>query len=183
MNWNMETIYQISAGLGGAVLLLQMLLLLFAGGADDFEGGEVDADHDDGSVGLLSVRAIASFLAFFGLAGWYGVVEDWLPVITVFVAFASGCSMMFIVAWLMAQLRKLYSQGNLESENAIGKSAVVYLKIPGAYAGLGKITVTIQGRTAEYQAQTAGPEIATGRMVLVQSRTTNDVFDVQLLKS
>lgn len=183
MNWNMETIYQISAGLGGAVLLLQMLLLLFAGGADDFEGAEVDTDHDDGSVGLLSIRAVASFLAFFGLAGWYGVVEGWSPTLTVFVAFASGASMMFIVAWLMAQLRKLYSQGNLDSMNAIGKSAVVYLKIPEAYTGLGKITVTLQGRTAEYQAQTAGPEIATGRMVRVLSRATNDVFDVQILEA
>jgi hypothetical protein len=180
MNWNMETVYQISAGIGGAVLLLQMLLLLFAGGADDFEGAEVDLDHDDGSVGLLSTRAIASFLAFFGLTGWYGVVEDWSASITVFTAFAAGASMMFIVAWLMAQLRKLYSEGNLKSENAIGKSAIVYLKVPGEHSGLGKITVTVQGRTAEYQAQTAGPEIPTGHVVHVVGRASNDVFEVQV---
>jgi len=182
MNWNMETVYQVSAGLGGAVLLLQMLLLLFAGGADDFEGGDVDADHDDGSVGLLSIRAIASFLAFFGLTGWYGVVEDWSSTLTVFAAFGAGTGMMFLVAWLMAQLRKLYSEGNLKSENAVGKSAVVYLKVPGAYSGLGKITVTLQGRTAEYQAQTAGPEIATGKMVKVIRRASNDVFDIEVTK-
>ncbi len=95
-------------------------------------------------------------------------------------AFGAGTAMMFIVAWLMAQLRKLYSEGNLKSENAIGKAAVVYLKVPGGHSGLGKITVTLQGRTAEYQAQTAGPEIATGQMVRVVGRASNDVFEVQV---
>ncbi len=179
MDWNMETVYQISAALGGAVLLLQMLLLLFGGGADDFDSTEIDLDHDDGSVGLLSIRAIASFLAFFGLTGWYGVVEDWPGSVTVFAAFGAGAAMMFVVAWLMSQLRKLYSEGNLKAENAVGKSAVVYLKIPGEHSGLGKITVKLQGRTAEFRAQTAGPEIATGQVVRVLSRTSNDVFEVE----
>lgn len=180
MDWNMETVYQISAGLGGAVLLLQMLLLLFGGGADDFDASEADLDSDDGSVGLLSIRAIASFMAFFGLTGWYGVVEDWNGTVTVFSAFGVGAAMMFAVAWLMIQLRKLYSDGNLNTENAVGKTAVVYLRIPGEKSGLGKITVAMQGRTIELRAQTAGPEIATGQMVKVLSRASGDVFEVEV---
>ena len=180
MDWNMETVYQISAGLGGAVLLLQMLLLLFGGGADDFDASDADLDSDDGSVGLLSIRAIASFMAFFGLTGWYGVVEGWNGTVTVFAAFGVGTAMMFAVAWLMAQLRKLYSDGNLHTENAVGKNAVVYLKIPGQRNGLGKITVTMQGRSIELRAQTAGPEIATGQVVKVVGRTSSDVFEVEI---
>lgn len=181
MDWNMETVYQISAALGGAVLLIQMLLLLFGGDAGEFDSSEVELDQDDGSVGLLSIRAIASFMAFFGLTGWYGVVEEWSPTFTVLCAFGMGGAMMFAVAWLMAQLRKLYSEGNIKTDNAVGETAVVYLKVPAERSGLGKITVTLQGRSVELRAQTAGPEIATGRMVKVLSRSSGDVFEVELM--
>ena len=123
----------------------------------------------------------SSFLAFFGLSGWYGVAEEWSSTLTVFAAFACGGAMMFVVAWLMAQLRKLYSQGNLDTNNAVGRSAVVYLRIPATHGGLGKITVEVQGRTVELRAQTAGPELATGTMVRVVARRSGDVFDVEAL--
>lgn len=179
MSWDMETAYMVSAGVGGAVLLLQMVLLVFGGDAEgDYDHAEAGMDSDDGSVGLLSVRTIASFLAFFGLTGWYGVEENWPAGIAAFAALAAGASMMFVVAWLMAQLYRLNSDGNLNLDNAVGKSATVYLKIPGERSGQGKITVSVQGRSMQFSALTSGPEIPTGAEVRVLRRTSEIVFEV-----
>ena len=185
MDLTMETVYMFSAVIGGAVLLLQMIMLVF--GADADAGMDADAeielDADDGALGLLSIRTIASFLAFFGLTGWYGVTANWSPAFAGFAAFAAGTSMMFLVAWLMSQLRKLYSQGNLDPNNAVGKFATVYLKIPAERAGFGKITVSIQGRSVQFSAQTTGPELPTGSQVRVVRRTTDNSFDVSAIEN
>ena len=48
-----------------------------------------------------------------------------------------------------------------------GAPATVYLAIPGARGGVGKVTLTLQGRTVEYEAVTAGARIPTGAPVVV----------------
>ena len=120
----------------------------------------------------------AAFLTFFGLAGWGAQAGGWSNLASIGAATASGGAVMLIVAWLLHAQLKLQSAGNVDPTNAIGKSATVYLRIPGKRAGAGKITVSIQGRTMEYAAITAGDEIPTGELVRIVSMPTEGTFDV-----
>ncbi|HEV8114466.1 MAG TPA: hypothetical protein VGR31_16975 [Planctomycetota bacterium] len=190
MNWTMETVYLGCAAAGGTVLLVQTGMMLLGGGGHDGDVGHVDhsgighsgsGDQHGGDSGLslLSVRSIAAFLTFFGLAGFGGTSSGWGTFQTMGAALAAGAVMLVAVAWIFSLQGRLYSQGNLDPSNAVGHTARVYLRIPGANSGKGKITVSIQGRTHEFSASTAGPEISTGREVKVVRQITQDTFEVE----
>ena len=142
--WTLRTTYMALGAAGGAILTIQMVLMLI--GVDGEGDFDADGDFDPGSDGM-------------GLA--------------------AGSAMMLLVAFIMTQYRKLASEGNLKPENAVGSTATVYLKIPGNGSGRGKITVSIQERTHEYQATTKGPEIPTGAEVRVVRMITENTFEVE----
>jgi len=188
MNVSMETVYLACAAAGGTVLIVQTGMLIFGGAGHDgdvvhdhSEIGHASGDHHEGDAGLslLSVRSVAAFMTFFGLAGWGGTTSGWGTFPTIAAAVGAGTVMLFAVAWLFSLQHRLYAQGNLDPTNAVGQSARVYLKIPGQNAGQGKITVSIQGRTHEFAARTAGSEIPTGREVKVLRLVTEDTFEVE----
>jgi hypothetical protein len=192
MNWTMETVYLGCAAAGGTILLVQTGMLLFGGASHDGSVGHVDhpgighsdsGDHGGGDAGLslLSVRSVAAFLTFFGLAGWGGTSSGWGTFPTIGAALAAGAVMLVAVAWLFSFQSRLYSQGNLDPRLAVGSTARVYLRIPARGTGKGKITVSIQGRTHEFSASTSGDEIATGREVKVVRQITQDTFEVERL--
>jgi hypothetical protein len=186
MNW-IEKLYLGCAAAGGTVLVIQTLMLLFGGDSDAHSTEHVDMGHGtsgelhahDAAFGLLSVRTGAAFLAFFGLVGWGGTSAGWGTLPTLGAAFLAGFVMLVAVGMLFRAQRKLFAQGNLDPHNAVGRTARVYLRIPASNAGKGKITVAIQGRTAEYDAFTAGAEIPTGAEVEVVRQVTADTFEVK----
>lgn len=191
-DWTMEFTYMACAAAGGTVLLLQTALMLFGVGDahpdvdlhHDFDGGDAgeggDGGHDS-AFGLFSVRAIASFFTFFGLTGWMGTNNGWNPNLTVLIAVAAGLALMVLVAWMMRLQSKLQSKGNLDPANALGKSARVYLRIPAKKSGVGKVTVKVQGRSAEFHAFTLGKELPTGALVRIVRMSTPDTFEVEPL--
>lgn len=193
MNWTMETVYLGCAAVGGTVLVLQTAMALFGGGGDHDVGhvdvGHADMGHADSgethgadpAFSLLSVRTCAAFLTFFGLVGFGGTTAGWGTYPTMAAALGAGFAMLFAVAWLFSLQKKLYAEGNIDPRNAVGHVARVYLKIPGANAGKGKITVALQGRTVEYNAATAGRELVTGSEVRVVRLITPDTFEVEPL--
>ncbi len=185
-----ETVYLVCAVVGGSVLVLQTVMLLFGGG-DDASGADM-TPHDIGQadsgeahaaeagLSLISVRTISAFLAFFGLAGWGGTRAGWDTLPTVGAALGAGTVMLLAVAWLFSLQHKLTAQGNLEPARAVGATARVYLRIPAANSGKGKIHVVVQGRTAEFSAFTkANVEIQTGDEVRVTRQVTADTFEVE----
>jgi hypothetical protein len=188
----METVYLGCTVAGGSVLVLQTLMLVAGGGDGDVDhdvahdiGHDAHGGHDaahDGTFQLLSLRTGAAFLAFFGLAGWGALRAGWTPLAALGAGTGAGAVSLVAVAWLFSLQRKLHSAGNLDPKNALGRSARVYLRIPAAHSGKGKITVAIQGRTAEYDAATAGPEIPTGSEVRVVRQLTTDTFEVEALR-
>lgn len=193
LEWSMEFTYVACAAAGGTVLLLQTALLLFGVGDahaeidlhHDLGGGHADGHgegHHDGALSLLSVRAVASFFTFFGLTGWFGIARGWDEALTIAIAFAAGLALMFVVAWMMRMQSKLQSKGNLDPRNALGQAARVYLRIPAKNSGFGKVTVKVQGRTAEFNAFTHGKELATGALVKITRMSTPDTFEVEALK-
>jgi hypothetical protein len=181
----MHLLFLITAAVGCTLLAIQILLQIL--GLDhDFAGDlHVDAHAGDGGhdssffFGLLSLKSLTAFLAFFGLAG---LAADELGVqggpLKLVIATLAGVAAMAIVVLMMRGMVALQSSGTLRIEKAVGQTARVYLRIPGQNAGTGKITVQIDQREVELQAMTPGPTIPTGAMVEVVRQIDVQTFEV-----
>lgn len=174
--WNsLETAQQIFALVAipsTLIMLIQTVLLLIG------FGGETDVDTDgddafeantaegDGLV-LFSVRGIVSMLTVFGWAGtafW----EFMSPLPAILLASVLGLLTLFGMAYLMRAVSKLQTSGNIDVENAVGKVAKVYIPIPPAGKGTGKVTITLQEKYSELSAiTTSDQKLATGSFVRV----------------
>lgn len=175
------TVYLICAVAGCSLVVLQLLLQLFGFIGDiDMDAVDTDADFDtdvgDGAdghgnlfFGILSFKAISAFVGVFGLVGCIVLDSDMGFVARTLIAFGSGVIAMFIVAQMMVWLIRLQASGSVDIRNAIGQTASVYLRIPEAGEGRGKVTVKVQGRSLECAAMSEGPAIPTGGLVKVVS--------------
>ena len=159
------------------ILIIQMILTLIGmggdnmdadadtDGADGFDG--VDTDIDDGGVpddadldiadGGLRVFTLRGLIAFFSVTGWVGTVccefDLNLP-ITILISIASGLLAMFAIAAIMKWLLKLQYDGTEDIKDALGVSGTVYMRIPPARSGKGKVNVIVQGKLCEKEAVT-----------------------------
>lgn len=179
----METLYFLSAVVGGTILVLQVLLTLFGlGDAEVDVDGDVDfathADATDAFFKVLSFKTLVAFVTFFGLSGLAcghaGLSTLW----TFVVSFAAGSAALYVVAWMMAGLARLQSAGNFDLRRAIGSAAKVYLTVPGQNAGQGKVTVALQGRSVEAKAVTGGESLSSGAMVRIIGVAAPDTVEV-----
>ncbi len=175
----MTTFYLICAVFGATIMVLQFLLQLLGFGEFDHHdptmeletGSSVDADGQEHSHSeffkLLSLRTIISGTAFFGITGLMGESIALAPIFVFLLAAAIGLAAMVVVAWLMSVLAGLHSEGNLDVRGAMGRIGTVYLSIPKEKHGQGKITVSVQERSLEFDAITNDRELKTGESVLV----------------
>ena len=166
-DFDLGSVYQWCALVGGVLLVLQILLMFL--GADSDVDVEIDADLDaDGFFTFLSLKTIVAFVTFFGLVGMLMEAQSVPKTVGVIAATVAGSAAFYIVGLVMASLHRLESQGNLDLSNALGKMATVYLRVPAVGEGQGKVTVTLQSRTVEIAAVTDDPkEIGTGSQVVV----------------
>ena len=184
--WTRGSMFLICAVVGGTVIGLQTILMLFGlGGGDDFDGlaeGDMELDGTESAFGFLSIRALSAFICIFGLAGWNATAAGWGGPASIGVAVASGTAIMLVVVWILSLQRKLYSDGNLHPEKIVGDTAKVYLRIP--VSGKGKITVSIQNRSEQYDASSASDyneAIPTGTEVRITRMITPGSFEVEAL--
>ncbi len=176
--WSATSLYLGCAALGGGVLVIQLLLSLVGFGHD----GTLDhpADHHDGggSFSLLSVRAAAGFMLFFGLVGFLGTVSGWGGTLSAILAMAAGMIVAVIMAWVLSLFRRLTESGNVDPQDAVGRVASVYLRIPPSSSGRGKVTLALGGRTVELQAVTQGGELKTGSSCRVVRLIDHETVEV-----
>jgi hypothetical protein len=167
-----NTMYWYFALFASFIAVLQLILsLVFGGGDSDIDSdGHVDfgehADTGFGDFKLISLRSIVSFFAFFG---WGGVIsyENGIKGLTAFfIAIAAGMAMMFITALMLYAIMKMQHSGNIKSEEYIGASGTVYLKIPGGRSKFGKVTAVVKGTQKEIVA-IADEEIERGAPVKI----------------
>src|SRR5262245_26221710 len=138
----MELFFLGTAVAGGSLLACQFLLgLLGLGdhGGVDHGDGHLDihhdgqhGDHGDHSswfFGMLSLRAIAAALTFFGLAGLAAHYGGLQPGHCLLIGLAAGFLSMYAVARIMRMLGRLKSDGTVHMEKAIGVVGTVYLRI------------------------------------------------------
>ena len=176
-------VYGVCAAVGGTVLLVQ--ILMSAVGFDgDLDGDLADAadhpgDHEGGFFGVLSFRTVTAALTFFGVAGLAGEQSGWDETQVLVVATVAGAAALYGTYWLGVGLNRLQSDATATPEDSVGCVGSVYLRIPGNRAGAGKVQVSQQGRTIEYEAVTSGAELATGQSVVVVAFLGADTVEVE----
>lgn len=141
-----------------------------------------DFQHPDSSwlFGVLSLRTLVAAAAFFGVAG-RAALSAGLPQFTsLVIATLVGLCAMYGMYWLMQLVAGLASSGNERISNALGREATVYVAIPAARRGAGKVQLSMQNRIVEFQAITAEDEpLRSGETVEVVDIVGSDVVQVR----
>ena len=151
------------------VFLVQMLLTLI--GIDstdtdvDFDGG--DTLDLGGGLNLFTIKNLIGFLVGFGWAGvsFYGVILN--PVLLTLIAFVVGLLFVAMFVVIYKQTRRLEHNGAFDINDIRGRIVSVYIRIPAAGSGKGKIQVSINGAVHEFDAMTHGRELPSGSKVKV----------------
>ncbi len=137
------------------VFLIQSILTFVGADADTSADFDLDMDSDmsmDGA-SLYSFRNFVNFILGFG---WSAIllqpsIPSWpvLILVSVIIGVALVAGVMYLFKWLAS----MQQSGNINLEKAAaGSEGTVYLTIPGARAGKGKVQITISGAVREYDA-------------------------------
>ena len=162
-------IFWVCAVAGSIVMVIQLLLTIFGGG--DVDTDVFAADALDAST-LGDLFTLKNFVNFFVGFGWAGVTfrqyidsNSWLIVVAVLFGLLFIAMFMFLYKKLM----KLESNSAVGASACVGKSADVYLRIPAARSGKGKIQISLNGVAREFDAITDCTEmIPSGAVVVVE---------------
>jgi len=177
----MATFLLVCALLGSGVVVIQLGASLLGFDHDAPQDADAHAGHAHLGEGLnfTSVRALSAGLAFFGLVGYGLLRAGWAAWLALAVAAGAGLIAIVAVAFLMRMMLRLESDGTVRIENALWQPATVYVPIPGAKGGAGKVTLSLQGRLVEYQAVTGdGASLPTGTPVTVVDVVSPDTLEV-----
>jgi hypothetical protein len=167
-------VYLACAVFGGLLLLFQ-IVGGFAGTDDAHHG----AHGGHGVFQLPALRVLSAALAGFGVAGMglrsSGVSAPLAAAGAVATALVAGAA----VAALTRALLRFERDGAVRLSGAVGRPATVYVSIPPAGGGAGKVQLALQGRVVEATAvsgETAS--LATGAPVVVVDVTDGETLVV-----
>ncbi len=155
-------------------------------GHDGVFGDQHDAHGDgmlDGGLRLFTFRGL---IAFFSVMGWVGVicaVNNVNTALSVLISVLSGVFAMMAVAYIMKWLLGLQYDGTENVKFALGVSGTVYMKVPPARTGKGKVTCIIQGKLSEKFAVTdEETELKYGEEVVIIGITGEETLIVKRKK-
>lgn len=166
------------------VTVIQLLLTILGFGLDsvdlDFDPDIGDTDHSSG-LGLFSVQTISAFFMAFGWSGVLAINAGLSVILAVIIACLTGVVAMLAMYMMMRALLKLQTKGNLEYDSVVGKTATVYVTIPGNNEdGGGQIQVIIQGRSRVATARKKSPgKVNPGQQVKITGMLTETSFLVE----
>ena len=178
----MQTFFLTCAILGGAVLVVQLSLGMLGVVHDGLDGHpDAHVDRHDGSaegLNLLSVRALSAGLGFFGIGGMAGLSTGLGLLAAIPFAIGLGLAAMVGTAMITRWMLTMEDDGSVSIHGAVGTTGTVYLSIPAERTGAGKVLLTLQNRTVEYQAVTPQQALPTGASVLVVDVVGPDTVEV-----
>ncbi len=204
--WNgltlLQQVFAIFAVPATVVLIIQTVLSLFGmdNGADAHGDGDVNfhdghGDHPmdphdvnghenfvhDGNatdaLRMLTLKGVVSFCAIGGWMGFAALSWNLSAPLAIALALVAGYLAMYFIAWTVRTLLRLQSSGNVLTENALGKRGEVYIRIPAERKGRGKITVLVQERLCEMEAETENQaDIDTGKPIIVTGLTEGKIL-------
>ncbi len=167
------------------VFVIQTILTFIGLGADtDVDAGPLDhagdVTEDGGLNGVFSFRNLINFLLGYG---WAGVLLDGAitnPLLLQIVAIVVGLLFVLAFVFMLSQVMKLSHDGSFRLSESVGLTADVYLRIPAARSGRGKVQVSVKGSVHEIDAITDNDaEIPTGGQVKILEVAGDDVVVVK----
>ena len=152
------------AALGGGVLFLIQLVLLFLGGGVDVDldtdlaHGDVGHPGADASFKVMSLQGITTFVMMFGLVGMAMRNDEHAgPSISLAVASAAGAASTWVIGRIFLFFTRLQSTGTLDMKTAAGATGQVYLTVGPDKPG--KVNITVGSRLLTLDAITEGKEL------------------------
>ncbi len=148
------------------VFIIQSILTFVGADADSDFDMDVDTSLDgsdlsniDGGANLYTFRNLVNFILGFG---WSAILlQDSIPsaalriVVSVVIGMALVAAVMYLFKWLAG----MQQSGNINlQKSAAGCEGKVYLTVPAARSGEGKVQITINGAVREYDAVTESEE-------------------------
>jgi len=148
-----EHVYWMMAIASSTLLLIQLIIASISG--FDFHTGDVG--HHDISGGHFQLLTVRNLVGFFAIMSWSGIAFNhasfpiWL---TILLSILIGIIMMVVMALLFFVMIKLENDGTIDMQNAVGRTAIVYLTIPAARKSYGIIRVNMQEKMFDINAIT-----------------------------
>ena len=158
------------------IFVIQSILTFVGADADSDFSTDVDLSADgsdlsniDGGSNLYTFRNFVNFLLGFG---WSAILlQDSIPSVPVLilVSVVIGVALVAAVMYLFKWLAGMQQSGNIDvAKVAKGCEGTVYLTIPAAQSGEGKVQISISGAVREYNAVTDNEEaLKTGAAIRV----------------
>lgn len=181
--------FTVPAIIGSAYFFFQIFMGGLGGDLDlgidadlDFDGGLGHGDAPGAEVGVLSLQTLS---AFFMASGWSGFAAMRILKMdmtgAVIMAVIAGVVFAWMLMWLMRKLLLLQNSGNVAIGQTVGLSGDVYIQVPPAGRGTGRVKLVLGTRQREFNAVQAGEEpIATNtRIRVVQADTTTNTLTVE----
>ena len=147
------------------------------GGTDaDLGGGDLNTDVDSSSdysdmgsgMNLLTFRNFVNFFLGFGWTAVLFAGEIKSTAVLMLLSIVVGVALVFAVMYLFKWLSSLQQTGTINVfKTSVGCTGKVYLTIPAARSGEGKVQITINDSVREYDALTDGEELPTGTNIKV----------------
>ena len=155
-----------------------------AGGLDGIDG-DADASGADPGMNLYTFRNLVNFLLGFG---WTAILlQDSISSTSVLVIVATlvGLGLVALVMYMFKLLSGMQQSGNIDVyKSAVGCHGKVYLTIPGARSGEGKVQITINNAVREYAALTDSEDpLKTGTPIKVTEVLSPSTLLVEELNS
>jgi len=160
------------------VFIIQTIMTFIGGDATDGLAADFDGDMgaDGGPFQLFSLRNLINFLlgfSWFGISFWQ-LVEN--KTVLIGLSVVVGLMFLFLFFFIIKQLQKLQEDNTFVLKEVIGKTAIVYLRIPGNRSGAGKIQVSVRGSVHELTSITDDEEIPSGSVV-----RASEIIDQQIV--
>jgi hypothetical protein len=177
-----DTFYWFCALAGSGMFIIQFLLTLFGIGHDQ----DMADDHghfDAQNFKWLTKQTVTGFLMFFGWVGLTCKREFFMSnTASAACAVAGGVVAVFATAFIFKMAKKLRSPGAVfRIEDAIGKEAIVYQRIPKN--GLGKISISLNHHTHEIEAMSmTHEEISSFTQVQIVKKMDDKILIVVPIK-
>lgn len=186
--WNnldtmMRILWAITAS-ASLVFIIQTVMTFL--GADSDSGLDFDADAGAGmaeagsGMSLLTFRNFINFLLGFGWAAVLLRGSIASNGVLMLVSIITGVVLVALVMLIFKWLGSMQQTGNINVfKSAAGCRGKVYLTIPAARSGSGKVQININNSVREYDAVTDGAELPTGAPVRVKQALDADTLVVE----
>lgn len=168
MDGFMQTLWGIA--IFTSIIFVGQMIMTFIGMDSDMST-DIDFNGDTSSAGEpFQLFTFRNFINFFLGFGWTAIAlrtaidsTFLLLLVAVVVGILLVAAVLLIFKWMSG----MEQSGNISVSMAVGCTGEVYLPIPAAKKGEGKVQISIQGAIREYDALTEGDALPTGTPIRV----------------